>query len=159
MDSDLKRRVEALDTEALKELSAFVSMVLRQRTSSSVQSAEPLAYTVMADQLRYRGHASVPFQSFARSKVYPRFKAAVKELDQYVDHYFRPSSRADRLKVYHILFNLLLQWMVEQCGIPASYNSIVNAMTRIPSLVDVQFPGYREAGCLEVLMKRNAETE
>lgn len=138
-----------LSPKELKELAARANFLLG--TDDSPED-EDLVHRQIVQVLRDYGVLSTP--PLKKLPHYSQFKKGVVDLLEYVEAYFAPKKKIDKIKVVMILVKMLAR-QIKREEIPVSHRTISQALNRVGSIVELQFPGYRESGLLPMLIAKH----
>jgi len=111
-----------------------------------------VVYRWMEEALKRRGITSPPYSLLKKQSWFSTFKAGAEHLDAFINQYFQVQRRAERYKLYLRVGDLLITDMVER-GVPVSPRALATSLTRTSQVIDLAFPGYRESGLLNVIIK------
>ena len=106
---------------------------------------------LFTDKLKAEGKPCLPFFALTKAAHYSTFIDGVKMFYNFVDHFLKPANKTEREKAVQVLPRMLAR-RLERDGVPVSHSSLSSALQRVSSIVDDQFPGYRESGLLPMLI-------
>lgn len=140
-----------LKDDELRALHARVGALLE---SKRAEGDEQLLFTAIAQQLDAKGQ-TWSLGMLARNALYTQFQSRCLATTIYVDRFFQPKNRLERLKAFRLLTRVLLRFL-ENARVPITLKTVVQNLDKIPRLVDDEFPGYLESGVLPMLLQRQA---
>ena len=160
----LKRAASALDPVALDELYQHLRTLRGLSGKSPVKPPSRDEAPTIEEQTLYDALAGtvahtlktknkLPFSVFRRSApVYPKFHSAVALVVDQHRHWFPKLNRVQdisMLRLYAMLIVSHMQSDRHEHGM--GWRSICWAMENLPVIVDQHFPGYAEAGLLQIV--------
>ena len=152
---DVLEQLSSLTSDQLREVASRASLLLSAQTPSVAKQTgdEELVFSVVSDLFKDRGLSEAPFRVIAKQSYFPKYRESVASLGKYIDRFIKPKTRVERRKVVLILVRMLIRWMTE-ASVPVSYKTVALNLSKVPDLVDRQFPGYRQSGLLPILVKQ-----
>jgi len=151
MKATLLEQLHELDEDGLREIRSQASFLLAERVPDT--DSESGFYAVMCDVLTEHGcYSPIPYGTFKRLPQYKAFREAVPVVTSYVRQYLKPANRLEERKAYNVLLAMVCRWL-KTVEIPRTVKTCVENLEKIPSLVEVRFPGYREAGMLPAILR------
>lgn len=112
---------------------------------------EVTVYRAMSDAMAGLGSKAPPLSVFAKGPSYARFVKLVPDIVEFVNDNFHPKTRIQRQSILQFLFKMLGDG-ARKNNIPLSARSMVNRLPYLVDYVDQQFPGYREARMLPMVL-------
>ena len=139
----------------LKKVMAAAQYLLNEANpSGSWNSSTAMVYRlvdqVVSDSI---GSASLPLGIFLRSRSVSKSKvnAVSAGLITFIKNNFGCSNRAEMCKAITILARAVVN-RLRRDGVPISHQTVFANLSRVPTIVDSQFPGYRQSGMLKMLL-------
>lgn len=139
----------SLSQTQLRELVTRASALLDRPQDDS---ATGLVHDALDGIFRKRGEKLPPMSVIKKLPHYGSFRDGSTALLEYIDTYLKPSTRVERLKAVNVLLAMLIRWL-ERREIPISHRAVSQSLSRVASIVDKQFPGYRQSGLLPMIVK------
>lgn len=145
-----------LDADSRAKVAAALTALGGVRHDDSAAGDVGLVYDVVRQTLTARGVPVMPMASFRRTKYWASFRDGANTLADYVRTHVRPRNRVETRKAMTVLLKMLFRDFAKprprKGSIPVSLGSVAYGLKRIPQVVDVAFPLYRESGLLRVLV-------
>lgn len=161
---DVMESISQLPADQLKQVAAQVSFLrYGSQGGESVHALRPnsdpdiereMIGAVIRQECRTFGFRVPPDSVLQSSRHWPRFVKSIPCFLNYVDKYFSPKSRTERIKVIRVLVGCILKHL-QSHHIPRGHRSITDCLVKIHDVVDDQFPGYRESGFLPLIIHPN----
>lgn len=114
-------------------------------------AAEDDVFDVLHSFLRARGQSCPPIGTAKRTRSWRQFKAGAAAVEEWMCDHVKARVPLKKRRALDIAFRVTARALEKQ-EIPVTFGTMSQALDRTPALVDVQFPGYREAGLLPVLL-------
>lgn len=149
----VKNLLPSLSPAELSQVRALLDLLGKSSAKRSVngsateESLDFLFYKELASALLDVGLKLPPIPVLKRGKLYRPFKEGKEIVEDFLDSAAKPGrlTRIQRIKVYRLVFKLLIDWMKSR-SIPISLNTVMLNLNRIPQLLMQEFPGYIETG-------------
>lgn len=160
MNMNIDKIVSALPELSAAELDEVHSRLAALRTiggggrkdkiTREINSFAKDAYVVISEAMskRTRVRNGMPFSAFTKQTIYEsKFLPAVKVAEEANAQWFHQQSKAERMSMLMLYADLVLDFLSDR-RMPAVWGSISYALSNLPMIVDLAFPGYAEAGLL-----------
>lgn len=122
---EIRARLDALMVDVIKESRSCVDLVWHE----------------LNDVLVARGCRPMPTHVAKRQGWWATYLIASDDVIRFVTRTMRPKRTAHRIKAYKFLYELLAV-SLEESGVPLSHRALAVNTSKIPGVVDQQFPGY-----------------
>lgn len=110
-------------------------------------------YDALGEELLKRVKAkSAPYHIFLRTGTGKRFEQAAVLADAAHQRWYRVGTSATLVSMTRMYAELLLDYLAS-CSLPFIWDSITWAVTQLPMIVDMSFPGYAESGLLDMVQQ------
>lgn len=99
-----------------------------------------------------------PFPVFTKMTLYPIYREGAPIFLEYIDENFKGVKKTERMRLTRILLRAIIFHVRAIPSIPISPTTIIRRIGEVSPIIDRQFPGYREAGLLKLLLRMNPRT-
>lgn len=151
--AEMISNLERLSPAELRDLAARATFLASTGGSSTADEALPLVFSQVQQILKDAGVETPPLKVVKAQGYYKALLEGSDTLIQYINANLHPESRGEKIKGVQVLLRMLVRWL-ENCGIPVSVGTVARNLSKVPSLVEKEFPGYRESGLLPIILKR-----
>lgn len=146
-----------LTPDQLAQVHARTSVLLgssAESTPTGKRDAEvELVHEAINEALKEHGEIrGMPLTVLRKQKHVTLFKSNAAMLLEYIDRYFKPANKTDRLRAVKLLVGMVGRRLLAR-GRPVSHQTISQGIGKVNSVVESQFPGYRASNMLPMLLK------
>lgn len=143
------------DLEKTIELAQFK---LRSKKAIKVledDSEDQLIYDALVETLRHYlpGTNTIPYAKFRSSKTWKLYREKSPFLTEFVLNNFSDFNRTERRALYVVLLGMVSDFLKEN-EVPLLLTTLINNLSRVPSLFEKEFPGYLASGLAQSIIKR-----
>jgi hypothetical protein len=122
---------------------------------AKAETDEALVLGQLAAVLRRHGEQSPPLPVILKTKDAKCFKDGCAVLAAYARTHLRPDNRAEMLQALRVLLDVLVRYIVSRER-PVTFRTACRHLGTIAAAVEQEFPGYRAAGMLTVVLNPKA---
>lgn len=155
MSQELMQALASMSAKDLKEVQARTAFLLQgQQQDEKVDEAIKVVFHQMSIELREKGHLDIPpLKVVLQGKAGKGLRNGSKYFIQYIEQYFQPEKKIDKLHGVQLLLRMLIR-RLERDSIPVTVTTLAQQLSKINVVVEDEFPGYRQSGFLPLLLKK-----
>lgn len=148
---EIKRELRTFSYNDLEELNKLIQGLLLNKPNKDIPVELQLAYAAFIQPLQYKS-AVPPVLSILKKDTIIEVRNALTFLLDWLKDALREPVRRTEIQPWFALFGELLVNFLEERKIPLSMIALIRQAKTVPSLVEMEFPGYVRAGMLKMVI-------
>lgn len=146
------KSLHKLTPAELEQVKARATALLNGGDDADLTSDEELVLKRITIIIEDRGETCIDRSRVKHSPTYSTFRDGVQMLMNFVDQFIQPKDAVDREAACSVMLNAVVACMAPKR--PVVFTTICQDMQKISSVIDDQFPGYRESHLLPMLLRQ-----
>jgi len=150
----IKQLLIKLTAQELREIELLAEQYRSRKGLGKIRAEDELLYSTLIEVLSYKTKSVYsPFPIFKKNQInlFKKFKDVSLELDFWIKKHFPNVTRTQKRRLYTIFVELVVDF-IDAGPVPLGVKTVINSFQYLPGLIDKSFPGYLEAGVLELLL-------